>query len=118
MSAVKQTLRIARTDIAIGGTHIKTKDIVILDLDAASLEYSEGQNECPGRALAETSPPEIRIVPLLRLSPPQRNANNSLRRRRALLQLDAWTDWSDRYCPMESLDDFVFVLNFVLKKMH
>jgi hypothetical protein len=41
-----------------------------------------------------------------------------LQRLRALLQLDAWADLSDRYCPMESLDDFVFVLNFVLKKMH
>ncbi len=54
VSAVKQTLRIARTDIAIGGTHIKTNDIVILDLDAAGLEYGAGQHQCPGRALAES----------------------------------------------------------------
>jgi cytochrome P450 len=54
VSAVKQTLRIARADIAIGGTHIETNDMVILDLDAAGLEFGAGSHQCPGRALAES----------------------------------------------------------------
>jgi cytochrome P450 len=54
VSAVKQTRRIARANIAIGGTHIKTDDIVILDLDAAGFEFGAGSHHCPGRALAES----------------------------------------------------------------
>jgi hypothetical protein len=54
LSAVKQTYRIARADIAIEGTHIKKDDIVILDLAAAGFEFGAGPHHCPGRVLAES----------------------------------------------------------------
>jgi cytochrome P450 len=54
VSAVKLTFRIARTDIAIGGTRINSGEIVILDLDAAGLEFGAGAHHCPGRVLAES----------------------------------------------------------------
>ena len=54
VSAVKQTLRIARADNAIGGTHFKKDDIVRLDLAAAGFEFGAGPHHCPGRVLAES----------------------------------------------------------------
>jgi cytochrome P450 len=54
VSAVKRTLRIARTDVMIESTHIKAGDTVILDLDAAGLEFGAGPHQCPGRLLAES----------------------------------------------------------------
>ncbi|HET6951147.1 MAG TPA: hypothetical protein VFI47_12270 [Acidimicrobiales bacterium] len=51
--ALARTVRIAARGAHLGGTAVAAGATVVLDLDAAGLEFGAGRHRCPGRAVAE-----------------------------------------------------------------